>query len=116
MARKHVVQSFKMIDSGDLSSNITSEITNTKNLDKASIHLSWTGTSPVGVITVEAKNGENDSWYTLDFGASISIAGNSGEHQLVFNEMPFTDLKLQYTATSGTGTIEAVYTAKTTGA
>jgi hypothetical protein len=105
-----------MIDAGDLSGSLTSTTTNVINLDKASIHLSWSGTSPDGVITVEARNGEKDSWYTLDFGSAINISGNSGSHQLIFNELPFTDIRVVFTFTSGTGSIDAVLTMKTQGA
>jgi hypothetical protein len=116
MGRKSVVPGFKMIDSGNLSGNIVSSIVSVKNLDKASIHLDWSGSSPVGTITVSARNGETDSWYTLDFGSAISISGNSGDHQIVLNELPFTDIRLDYTATSGTGTLDASITAKVLGA
>lgn len=116
MGRKNVIKSFKMFDAGDISGSITSSTTNVINQDKASIHLEWTGTSPVGTITVEARNGENDSWYELDFGTTISISGNSGDHQLVFNEMPFTDIRIQYASTSGTGSLDATFTSKTIGA
>lgn len=116
MGRKNVVKSYKMIDAGDLSGNITSNITSVINLDNASIHLIWSGTSPVGVITVEARNGENDSWYELDFGSAINISGNSGDHQIVFTQMPFTDIRVKYTASSGTGSIDALITLKTIGA
>lgn len=116
MGRKNVVKSYKMIDSGDLSGSITSSIVNVINLDKASIHLVWSGTSPTGAITVEARNGEKDSWYELDFGSSIDISGNSGDHQLVFNELAFTDIRIQYISTGGTGSIDASISAKVVGA
>lgn len=116
MGRKNVVKSYKMIDAGDLSGNITSNTTNVINLDKASIHLVWSGSSPVGVITVEARNGDNDSWYELDFGSAINISGNSGDHQIVFNELPFTSIRVKYAVTSGTGSIDATITAKVVGA
>ncbi len=116
MSRKQSVASFHMIDAGDLSGNITSSITNVLNLDKASIHLSWTGSSPVGDMVVEARNGDSESWYELDFGSTISISGNSGDHQIVFNELPFTSIRLSYTRTSGSGSIDAIITLKTIGA
>jgi hypothetical protein len=106
-----------MITNGDLSAlTITSSIVNVINLDTASIHVYWNGTSPVGVITVEARNGESNSWYNLDFGSTISVSGNSGNHQIVFTEMPFTDIRLVYTRSSGSGTLNAIITMKTTGA
>jgi hypothetical protein len=116
MGRKSVLKSFKMIDAGDMSTSLPSQSTNVINLDKASIHLVWTGTSPVGVITVEAQNGENDSWYDLDFGSTINISGNSGDHQIVFSELSFTTIRINYTRTSGTGSLTATISAKVTGA
>jgi hypothetical protein len=116
MGRKNVVKSYKMIDAGDLSGNITSSTTNVINLDKASVHLNWSGTSPVGVITVEARNGEGDSWYELDMGSTMNISGNSGNHQLLFLELPVTDIRIVYTFSSGVGTLDATFTSKVVGA
>jgi hypothetical protein len=114
VARKNV-KSFAMLEDADLSGNLTGTMTNVQNLDKASIHISWAGSSPVGVVTVEARNSERDSWYTVDMGAPINISGNSGDHLLVFNELPFYDMRLQYVATSGTGTVDAIITMKQSG-
>jgi hypothetical protein len=116
MSRKNVLKSYKMLDAADISANASSPETSVINTDKASIHVVWSGSSPVGTLVVQAKNGEFDSWYTLDFGSAISISGSSGEHSIVLNETPFERIKLVYTATSGTGTLNAVITMKTTGA
>jgi len=115
VARKNVIPSYKLIDAGDMSGNVTSSVVNVQNMDIASLHLSWAGTSPVGTVTVQARNGATDSWYDLDFGSAISIASNSGDHQIILQEMPFTDLKVTYTATSGTGTLTGYITAKQIG-
>lgn len=115
MARKNVLKSFKMIDAGDLSGNITSEITSVINLDKASIVLAWTGTSPVGTIEVQARNGEDDAWRALEFSSAINISGNSGDHRILLNETPFTDIRVVYNFASGTGTLDAIVTAKQVG-
>lgn len=116
MGRKSVVPGFKLVDSQSLASNITSDVVSVKNLDQASIHLEWSGVFPVGAVTIEARNGEQDVWYELDFGSSIDISGASGNHQIVFNQMPFSDIRLQYSATSGSGTLDAFITAKVVGA
>lgn len=115
MGRKSVVKSFKMIDQGDISGNVTSAITNVINLDIASIAISWSGTSPIGSITVQARNGEQEAFRDIDIG-TINVSGNTGNHDLIFTELPFTDLQVTYTATSGTGTLDAVLTSKVTGA
>ena len=116
MGRKGVVKSYKMFDAEDISISATSKESNVINLDKASVIFSWTGTAPSGVITCEARNGEKEDWYELDCGGTMTVSGASGTHQLVFNELPFTDIRFQYTASSGTGTLDAVITAKVVGA
>lgn len=105
-----------MIDAGDMSADITSEIVNVINLDKASIHIAWTGSTPVGELKVDARNGENDPWYELDFNTTLSVSGNSGDSQIVFNELPFTDIRLRYVRTSGTGSVDATISMKVVGA
>ena len=122
MSRKNIVKSFKMIDSGDLSGDITSSTTSVINLDQASIHIAWTGSSPSGTITVEATNNDIDKntptpvWRELDFGSAITVSGNSGSHDIVFSEMPFDAIRVKYTASSSTGSVDATITAKTIGA
>lgn len=116
MSRKNVVKSYNIFDEVSIAATQISASTNVINLDNASVHVKWTGSSPVGVLTVQARNGENDAWYDLDMGGTISISGNSGDHQLVFNSLPFTDLRLIYTRTSGSGNLTAALTMKTVGA
>lgn len=120
MSRKNIQESYKMFSGADISVNQTSVDTVIKTQDKAFIIVEWNGTSPVGTLTVQARNfkypvGPDSGWVTLDFGSAISISGNSGNHQLVFNEMPFTDIRLVYAATSGTGTLDAYLSSKTVG-
>lgn len=117
MSRKHVVKSFKMLDAVSLAADQTSAATNVLQLDNATIHISWTGTAPVGVIAVQARNGEFDPWFDLSFGSvTIDITGASGDHQILFKEMPFTDMRLKYIRTSGVGNLTATLTMKSIGA
>lgn len=120
MARKHVTKPIAVFNDTDISINQTSTTVNVENLDKGSVLMEWTGTAPVGVVTVEARNRRDDEtqseWETLNFGSNIDITGNSGSHQIIFNELPFTEIRLQYTSTSGTGTMNAVTLFKTVGA
>lgn len=117
MARKNLVASYDMFgtDGADLGAAAVSSVVNVQNQDNGSIHISWDGTSPIGEVIVEARNGEADPWYTLDFGSTIDITGNTGNHQIVFEAFPFTDIRLQYGRTSGTGEMHARITMKQTG-
>jgi phosphosulfolactate synthase (CoM biosynthesis protein A) len=103
-------------NNGDMSAPIVSNTTSVINQDNASIHITWSGSSPVGEVIVEAQNGDNDDWYVVDFGAPINITGNSGSHILIFELLPMSSIRLQYGYTSGTGTIVARLTSKTVGA
>ena len=115
MGRKHY-HDYAIFDSEDISTDQESRVTSVKNLDKASVHVYWNGTAPIGVLEIEVRNGEKAPWYTLPIGSVINITGNSGYHQIVLNELPFSDIKLKYISTSGTGTMDAKIAMKTVGA
>jgi len=111
-----------MLDAVDITSNQLSSATNVTNLDRCSISLAWTGGgTPVGTVTVEARQKDankasaDQDWFTVDFGATISISGNSGSHLLIMDNLDFTDIRVRYTATSGSATLTAVLTAKQVG-
>lgn len=110
MSRKNVLDSYKIFDNISLSTQ-TSNPTNVKYLDYGSIHILWTGSSPVGSVSVQVRNGENDSFYTLDIGPA-PISGSSGDHVFIFNSLDFYELKLVYTHTSGSGNLTANFIAK----
>ena len=115
--RKNFIDSYPMISEGDLSSAITSSITNVLKLDKASLHVYWSDLAAVGELKIEARVGEKNPWFELDFGAPLEVdPANDGEFQIIFNELPFTEIRLVYAPTSGTGTINAILTSKTVGA
>lgn len=112
---KRVIDGYKMWDATSLAATNSTSATNIQYLDKASIFIEWTGSSPVGTLTVQARNKSNGTWYDLDFGAAITVSGNTGDHQIVLNEIPFIDIRLTYTRTSGTGSITATLVSKATG-
>lgn len=121
MARKNVIQTFKMLDAADISTNQLSVDTSSINLDSGSIVVEWTGTTPVGVITIEATNDDpkdplGATYRDLDFGSAINVSGNSGSHEIILNQLPFRAFRFRYTASSGTGSLTATLTAKTLGA
>lgn len=115
---KNIIKPFKLFSAVALTANQTSKITDISRLDNVGILISWGGTSPVGTVFVDvASYNENEAtnWQPLDFGATIAISGNSGTHQININQNPFTQLRLRYVFASGTGTMDAVITAKQLG-
>ena len=125
MGRKNVVRSYKMFDAVTISTDQSSTATNVLNLDNASIQVIWSGGgTPVGTITVEATNIDPDlpsfdsttDYVTLTLSGTIAVSGNSGNHSIILEEMPFYAIRLIYTSTSGTATMSAYLSSKTIGA
>ncbi len=94
--------------------DLTSPTIDVVNLDTASIHLVSTSTV-LGSVYVDARNGDKDAWYELDFGPVV-ISSGEPVNQIVFKALPFTSIRLRYVRTSGTGNLSATITAKTDGA
>jgi hypothetical protein len=115
MSRKLIVNGFKLFDAQSLAASVDSTIVSVKNLDKAAIFVEWTGTAINGVIEVQVRIGDKGTWFSLDFGSAINITGSSGNHFIYLNELPFTDVKLKYTRTAGSGSMTASIAAKTVG-
>jgi hypothetical protein len=123
MARKSVLEPYKIIDSISLGANYTSGVTSIKNLDNIWIELEWSGTAPSGTITVEVaseypkESNQYTQFKALDFGSPIVISGASGTHTININQAPMASvLRLKYAYTSGTGTINAYISGKVVGA
>ena len=117
--RKDVLnpKGFKIFNEVNISTNQTSDIIYVPYLDNIGIVVSWSGTSPVGELKVEVSNQQenpNESmvWSELDFGSSIVISGNTGDHLISITQIPFNAVRLKYVSTSGTGTLTANIEAK----
>lgn len=122
MGRKNVILSHKMLDDISLITNASSDPTNVANLDRASVSIEWSASDAVGSITFQGRKkklqtSEVDAdWFELDFGSTIDITGGAGDHQVIFDSLDFTELRVNYNYVSGTiGTLKAVITAKQIG-
>lgn len=117
MARKHLIYSYQFFDGSPVTVTAESNATVVAQLDYSSVYITWDTSDLVGTVEFLAKNGDNSDFYALDFGSAINITGASGSHQIVFSEMPFTDLKMRVNVTGGSsGNVSAVITAKSEGA
>jgi len=99
-----------------------------KNLSMIGYSVSWTGATPVGAISVQVSNdltlypngqiNNPGTWSTMAFlynGAtvtSIPISGNTGNGFIDITRTAAYATRLVYTATSGTGTLQAIFNAK----
>jgi hypothetical protein len=119
---------YKVIEDGDMSTaRITSEPTIVQKLSQFSYQYVWSGSSPVGVVTVEASNDfELDAtgavkntghWNTISFSyngtivTDLPVSGNTGQGLLEIETKAFA-LRTVYARTSGTGTLNVTAVGK----
>ena len=111
-----------------MATNLTSLVTVVSRLSLVNYSCSWTGSSPVGSVSIQGSNDfelnpegvvENTgTWNTLPLGynsgvvTAIPISGNSGNGAIDIATTGFYALRFIYTATSGTGNLTVTVNAK----
>lgn len=110
--------------SGDMSASIISEATILQMNSMVSYDISWAGTTPVGVITVQVSNtytlAPNGSvrnagnWTTLTLSSPTNVSGNTGNGFIDVDATAGYACRLVYTRTSGSGTLSVVVAGKVT--
>jgi hypothetical protein len=108
-------------NSGNMTLTLTSAPTVLQSMSLVSYGIAWTGTSPVGTITVQASNDctvsasggvTGGTWNTIPFLSStgvivtsFAVSGNTGNGMLTIGPVSFYACELVYTPTSGSGTL-----------
>jgi hypothetical protein len=128
MAFRPQIKPYKVISNGDMSGNITGTPTIIDKLSMLSYEFDWSGASPVGTVSVQVSNtyslnpyGSVDNpgmWSTvvLNYGGSavtsIPISGNTGTGFVDIDATGAYAMRVIYTFTSGTGTLNVTLNAK----
>lgn len=121
MSGKNAIQPFPVIVDGDMSTTITSLLTDTRRQDNVCYQIKWSGTAPDGECFVDVTLDDVNSlivtpvWTTLDFGLPILIASNSGSHVVNVNQSPFAYSRLRYVPNSGVGVLNVKVETKSMG-
>lgn len=108
-----------VITNGDMSAaTIISLPTVTQKLSMLSYDISWAGTAPVGVITVQVSNSYKQnadgtvknagSWTTLTLSSSTAVSGATGNGFIDVDATAAYAIRLVYTKTSGTGLLNVI--------
>lgn len=113
---------FSVITNGSMAGNITSRATIIQKLSMIGYDISWTGTAPVGAMTIQVSNtyAENadgsvrvaGNWTTLTLSSPAPVSGATGNGFIDVDATGAYAIRLVYTRTSGTGTMNATITAK----
>lgn len=122
MSSRPLLTPYAVITDGDMSGDIISEVTVIRMNTLVAYGVSWSGSTPIGEITVEVSND-----YELDAGGGVKNAGTWNELPLS-NPCPVTGntgngfidifatsafaIRLKYSRGSGTGTMQATLTGK----
>lgn len=119
-----------VLNAGDMSGNLTSQPTILQSLSCGSYSVTWTGTSPVGTLSLQVSDDyklnpdgtvENaGTWNTAPLSSggttmsTIPITGNTGNGFIDILGTGSYAIRLIYTAGSGTGSLTIVVNGKVT--
>lgn len=128
MSSRPLFKPHAVIVNGDMSGDITSQVTVIQTLSMMSYSLSWVGTSPVGTAEVQVSNDyalgatgavvNAGTWNTINLQyqgnavSTIPITGNVDHAFIDIDELGAFAVRLKFTHTSGTGTLQVVFNAK----
>lgn len=123
-ATRAPLKPFSVITNGNMASSITSTPTIIQDMSLIGYDVSWTGTTPVGVMSVQVSNSYSinpdgtvknaGNWTTLTLSSATNVSGNSGNGFIDVDLTGAYAIRLVYTRTSGTGTMHALICAKGT--
>lgn len=97
------------ISGGDMSGNITGPAQDLSYIIGYAVHAIWTGT-PTGNVTLQCSN-DGITW--KDISSTITATGGaSGSVLLNITDAMYKKVRLTYTRTSGTGTLDVNFMGK----
>lgn len=122
-ASRPIIAPYHVVVDHSMGATFTSTPTIITNLSMISYDIAWSaGSTPVGVITVEVSNTyalnadgsvrTAGNWTTLALSSTCSVSGNTGNGAIDVDLTGFYAIRLKYTRTSGSGTMNVTLNAK----
>jgi len=121
MASRPIFSPYQVITNGNMASTVTSAVTIIQNLSQVGYDISWTG-SPSGTFTVQVSNTYSQNmdgtvnnpgtWTTLTLSSPTMATGSSGNGYIDIDAISAFAIRLVYTPSSGTGTLQATICGK----
>lgn len=109
MANIDTKDSIQVIDTGDMSADVESDVIDTRYINMLAVTLVSTGSPNGEYQLLVSENNEDFEPVTLDPTASIT---GSGTYSIAAQLWPHSYLKVKFVFSSGTGTLNAWITKK----
>lgn len=116
---KNVLPPYHAIIAQSMAADITSPVSNIQYLDNCMIQLNFTGT-PTGTFDVQVSEdyrfqgdpSNTGNWVSLPLAPAPLASGSADQIVLDLNQLPGPWIRVVYSRTSGTGTLDMYITAK----
>lgn len=116
--RKNIVEPYQTLVDGDMTGNLVSSVTGASYQDNIGLQIQWTSANAIGYISIQASINYNPvtssgDFYELTFDPVLQQPNSDSDGYLVnLNQLPFNFYRVNYVATSGTGTLNVWVTSK----
>lgn len=121
MSTRPILKPFSIFTSASMATSLTSPATIITNLSGVGYDISWSG-APVGTFSVQVSNtyainadgsvANAGSWTTLTLSGTVAPAGTTDNGFINIAGIEAYAIRLVYTRTSGTGTLNATISGK----
>jgi len=115
MGRKTYSKEYKVVDQGDISGTITSEVSTTDMQDRIYYEVSWASAGIDGDFEIQISD-DKKNWTSLDFSQPLRMTIDNDSHQILIKEVTFKYVRFQYVPVAGAGTMDVSYRATSQGA
>lgn len=118
MSSRPQIRPHSVITNVSMGANITSAVTIIDDLTMVGYDVSWTaGSTPIGVMSVQVSNTYSQNadgsvrtagnWTTLTLSSAANVTGNTGNGFIDVDATGAYAIRIVYTRTSGSGTMNA---------
>lgn len=122
MSRKSNRVAYSNITNASMGANVTSSVSDIIYLDNIGVQVTWSaGSTPVGVLSIEVSadyaqdylgNVTNAGNWVAIGSLTAAVSGNSGSVYFDINQISAPWIRVVYTRTSGSGTLNSKIVAK----
>lgn len=122
MSSRPLIKPHTVINNVSMAADVISTVTIIDNLSMVSYAITWSGTTPVGLIAVEVSNDYTQNadgsvrnvgtWNALPLSVTPTISGDTGMGFIDIDANAGYALRLHYIRTSGIGTLNSIVAAK----